>query len=137
MPPPAEFDDFPDDLNDAVMYVYRAVIKRVVDGDTLYVMISTGFNQYLYESLRLRGVDAPELRKGTAAERARGRLAKEFLETLAPPGTPCVVTTYKDRQSFGRYIADVLLPGERDIAEEMVKAGHAVRPGGDYGRANE
>jgi len=41
--------------------IYMARIRRVVDGDTLVVMVDLGFGVEIAETLRLRGIDAPEL----------------------------------------------------------------------------
>ncbi len=42
------------------MYEYRAIIDRVVDGDTIDVDIDLGFDVWLKKQrIRLRGVDAP------------------------------------------------------------------------------
>jgi endonuclease YncB( thermonuclease family) len=122
---PSQFNDWPESL--PVMYgPYRAVVDRVVDGDTVYMLISPGFNVYTYESIRIMGIDAPELYRGTEEERERGKAAKEYLESIAPVGTQCVIRTDKDRTSFGRYSASILLASGVDVASEMVEAGMAT-----------
>lgn len=80
---------------------YRAIVDRVVDGDTVVVLADVGLDAYPCVSLRLRDVRAVELRS------ERGEEARAVLETLLPPGTPVVVSTFKDRQTFDRYVADV------------------------------
>lgn len=125
---PAEFTDFPEELVARAPFgPYRAIVARVVDGDTLDVLLDLGLNTYRYEALRLRGVDAPELYRGTPEERVRGRAARDHLLSLAQPRTPCVVATFRNQESFGRYVADVTLEGGRDLAELMVASGHATR----------
>ena len=47
-------------------YRYRAELDRVVDGDTLDVVIDLGFYIKIKERIRLEGVDTPEL--GTIAQ---------------------------------------------------------------------
>jgi len=47
-------------------YRYRAELDRVVDGDTLDVVIDLGFYIRIKERIRLEGVDTPEL--GTIAQ---------------------------------------------------------------------
>lgn len=122
---PGQFNNWPESL--PVAYgPYRAVVDRIVDGDTIYMLISPGFNVYTYESIRIMGIDAPEIFRGTEEERARGKAAKEYLESIAPPGTQCVIRTDKDRTSFGRYSASILLQDGTDIASKMVEAGMAT-----------
>ena len=62
MSKPSQFNDWPDSLD--VKWEYRAVIDRIVDGDTLYAYIDQGLNNYAYESIRLQDVNAPELFSG-------------------------------------------------------------------------
>jgi len=42
-------------------YTYRARARRVIDGDTLEVLIDQGFNDYTVKKLRLGGVDTAEI----------------------------------------------------------------------------
>jgi endonuclease YncB( thermonuclease family) len=45
MSKPAQLQEWPEGLN--VPYgPYRAVIERVVDGDTVHVVVSLGFDEY-------------------------------------------------------------------------------------------
>ena len=85
------------------MYEYRANILRVVDGDTVDVMLDLGFGTHFRQRLRLRGIDAPEKR---GADKADGMAAKHHLEKLIETHAPIVVRTQKDaRGTFGRYLA--------------------------------
>lgn len=120
---PSQFNDWPESL--PVQYSpFRAVIDRVVDGDTVYVFVSLGMDQYTYESIRIYNLNAPELFTADLLEREKGRAARTYLESIAPPGTRCVIRTDRDRTTFGRYVASVLLEDGRDVASEMVAAGH-------------
>jgi endonuclease YncB( thermonuclease family) len=107
-----------------------AAASSAVDGDTLLV----GRLQY-----RLCGIYAPELgRPGSEA-------AKQYLEDLigdrpvkctpVGQGTPC--DGRSESQSYGRIVAQCFVDG-KDIAEEMVRSGHAKDwpkfSGGHYAR---
>jgi endonuclease YncB( thermonuclease family) len=48
------------------------------------------------------------------------------LETLTPPGTPVILLTAKDPDSFGRYIAWVTVEDGTVINDRMVTDGYAV-----------
>jgi hypothetical protein len=43
---------------------YRAVIERLVDGDTVHVVASLGLDGYAYRMIRIKGAFVPELFSG-------------------------------------------------------------------------
>jgi micrococcal nuclease len=96
-------------------YTYRATISRVVDGDTVIASLSLGLDVYHTVSLRLLGVDTPELFHGTdrdagaAAKEATALWVRRVVADAAAIGEdwPFLVTTHKDKESFGRYLATV------------------------------
>ncbi len=111
------------------LWHYRGKVVRVVDGDTLVVHLDLGLRVYTEVSLRLAGINAPEMRQGTKEDRAAGSSARDYLATLLPPGAEVYVRTHKDKQTFNRYVADVFhvgLGAEFSITDEMVHAGHAT-----------
>lgn len=104
-------------------YRYRAVVGRVVDGDTIDVDVDMGFRAWrMSERLRLAGINAPETR---GAERPEGLAAKAWIEERLAPGAEIVIDTEKDPDAFGRWIATIWLDGV-DLNASMVEAGHAV-----------
>lgn len=114
------------------LYHYRATLLRVVDGDTIRVQLSLGLRISRDVSLRIAGINTPEINRGTAAERAAGDRARLALVNLiGPEGTPLYVRTYKDTQSFDRYVCDLLVGGPDgmlvNVAEAMVESGYAIR----------
>jgi len=85
-------------------YIYNAEVLRVVDGDTIHVRIDHGFHIYSHQTIRLMGIDTPELR---GEERGRGLEAKKFVEEKIL-GKRVVLFTHKDKQGkYGRYLAKV------------------------------
>ena len=53
------------------MYEYKALINRVVDGDTVDVDIDLGFGVWLHdERVRIMGIDTPESRTRDLVEKA-------------------------------------------------------------------
>jgi micrococcal nuclease len=119
---PQEFSDWPTSIEPG--WAYRAVVASITDGDTLRVVADLGFNSYVYHSIRIARLDAPELFTSDPLGREKGRTARAHLESICPPGTKCLIRTDKDKQSFGRYIASITLSDGRDVAEQMVLAGH-------------
>lgn len=104
-------------------YLYRAVVKRIIDGDTIRVDWDLGAHVTLKDQpLRLLGLNAPELRGPT---RPAGIAARNWLAARLPVGSEIVIHTVKD-DAFGRYLAWVWV-GFDLINEEMIAAGHAVR----------
>ncbi len=108
------------------MYEYRARIVRVIDGDTVEAEIDLGFHVSLQVTLRLVGIDAPEMR---GPDRPRGLAATQhmqsLLEELTESNGQVMLRTQKDTtEKYGRYLAE-LLAGDVNINERMLIDGHA------------
>ena len=91
--------------------LYRAYGLRAVDGDTITVVIDLGLAIYRTETIRVAGVNTPELHARDAGERAQATLAREFVAQRTE-GQVFRVQTYKpprETEKYGRYLADVLL----------------------------
>jgi micrococcal nuclease len=87
-----------------MIYIYKAELIRVVDGDTVELMIDLGFDTSRKERFRLYGVDAPEMNT------AEGKAAKAWLiGILGPYGAIYVQTiqleTKAKRDKYGRFLA--------------------------------
>lgn len=104
-------------------YRYIADLERVIDGDTIVVVLDLGFDIYRRETLRLRGIDAPEKR---GEERVEGLLSKAYLEQLLGDSRLTIETHKTDK--YGRYVADVYCGGE-NVAQRMVMDGQAITYG--------
>jgi endonuclease YncB( thermonuclease family) len=85
----------PDDL-----YTYKAFLEHVVDGDTLSVKIDCGFNTWIRQKLRLRGIDTPELSE------PKGQKAKVFVENALKDVPFIMIKTFKS-DKYDRYLADI------------------------------
>ena len=114
------------------MWTYRARLLKIVDGDTLDVVIDAGFNSFRHERLRLLGVNTPEMKGTTKVE---GSLSKEFTRTwlieagvrAADRDWPLVIVTRKS-DVFGRYLATVYSDdAERCLNDDLVLGGLAVK----------
>lgn len=95
---------------------YNAYFDRPTDPDTCVVVVDLGFSQYLPVSVRLRGLRAPESNQIGAEELVAA------INRVAAYGTLCEVYTEKTPRSadqkttFSRYVADVVLEDNRDLA---------------------
>src|SRR3989338_1918012 len=97
-------------------YTYEATIDRVVDGDTLLVVIEVGFGIKVHDKLRLRGIDTPHM--GTP----EGEKAKKFVQELLPVGTTIIIKSHKSRvDSHGRFVVDVLYKEGIENPQEILK----------------
>ena len=54
------------------MYVYKAKLDRVVDGDTVDANIDLGFDISINKRIRLAGIDTPETRTRNKEEKIKG-----------------------------------------------------------------
>ena len=90
-------------------YRYRAELDRVVDGDTLDVVIDLGFYIRIKERIRLEGVDTPEIYgvPQDSEEYRRGMEAKKYVERrLNENGNQMIIETPKmasGRDGWRRY----------------------------------
>ena len=114
------------------MYEYKCKVKRVVDGDTMDVVIDLGFDIFHSCRVRLASIDTPESRTRDLDEKARGKLSKAYLKESIKGKKVVLKTRLKDsRGKFGRVIAEVWAEFEegslRNVNELMIKECHAVK----------
>lgn len=110
------------------LYHYRATVRRVIDGDTIEVLLDHGDHLFKVRRLRLLGYDAPELFSGN--NREAGKTSRDALEAMLGTGT-IYIETKLDKTSFDRLLAWAYLPGNGDemldVAEAMIAGGYGVR----------
>jgi len=111
-------------------YRYRAELDRVVDGDTLDVVIDLGFYIRIKERISLEGVDTPEIYgvPQDSEEYRKGLEAKAYVEKrLAENGNQMIIETRK-MGKWRRWLAKVYLPDTgRTLNEELIEKGLARR----------
>ena len=108
------------------MYEYNCNVKRVVDGDTVDVIIDLGFDISYSSRVRLFGIDTPESRTRDKDEKARGLISKDFLKSYLDKGG-VVIRTRKDKKGkFGRILGEMVVE-DININELMIKEHHAVK----------
>ena len=106
----AEFPPMPEDR-----FRRRAIVHRVVDGDTLDVEIDLGWSMTMRERLRLEFVNTPETR---GAERDAGDFVTALVKEWLPMGAEVLLASVafdrkgRARGKFGRTIAHVWHAGE-------------------------
>ena len=109
------------------MYTYFVKsVDRVVDGDTIDIIIDLGFDLTKKERVRLAGIDTPEKRTKNPKEKEMGYQATEFLEMHLMEASKLIVKTEKEGK-FGRMLG-WLYKSEEDtmsINQIMIDKGYA------------
>jgi len=103
-----------------------ADILRIVDGDTILVQARPWPQQTVEVLVRIRGIDAPEIRARCATIRAAAGAARAHLAQLLPTSGTVFLTNVSGDKYFGRVVADVLLEDGSNPAQEMIAAGLAL-----------
>lgn len=119
------------------MYEYKAVVNRVVDGDTIDVTIDLGFSVWKKMRVRMEGINTPESRTRDLEEKKRGLAAKDRLKEILEFNNSKCVLKVSGVGKYGRALATVLveslspLNGEDgitliDVNKQLIEEGHAI-----------
>ena len=119
------------------MYEYKAVVDRVVDGDTIDVTIDLGFSVWKKMRVRMEGINTPESRTRDLEEKKRGLAAKDRLKEILEFNNSKCVLKVSGVGKYGRALATVLveslspLNGEDgitliDVNKQLIEEGHAI-----------
>ncbi|MFH0986122.1 MAG: DUF1016 N-terminal domain-containing protein [Candidatus Omnitrophota bacterium] len=129
--PEGESEEGGRENREADLYTYRAWVYRVLDGDTIEAVVDLGFGVTTTQTLRLRGIDTPEI------QTRDGREAKAFVETVlvgleeAKPSQPSVLIRTTKSDKYDRYLGDVFFidkAGKQTYLNNLLlEKGHAVR----------
>ncbi len=98
------------------VYLYKALVKRVVDGDTLLLMMDLGFTVWKEQRVRLAGIDTPPLGEPKGQE-----ACKYVQEQLAKTGFVMVKTNKID--IYGRYIGHIFYALGEQSKEKVFENG--------------
>lgn len=104
------------DAHEDDLYTFVAFVEKVIDGDTLHAHIDCGFDVWSHQSLRFRGVDAPEIKT------KKGKKAKAFVEDIMKSVSFVVVKIY-DKDKYGRFLADVYYSKKEEDPEKVAANG--------------
>ena len=109
------------------MFEYYATVLKVVDGDTIDVMVDLGMGVHRKERLRFSRINAWETR---GEHKEKGKLAKARVAELIPVGDKVLIKTQKDKKGkYGRYIAEIfIIDGilSTNLNDLLLNEGHAV-----------
>ena len=109
-------------------YIYRAKLKRVIDGDTVDLIVDAGFYISVHQRFRLQGIDTPEIfgvRKDSR-EYKQGIQAKEYVENrFKENNNECIIGSHRTGK-YGWWIAEIWFPdSDKSLSEELLDKGLA------------
>ena len=111
------------------MYEYKAKLDRVVDGDTIDLIIDVGFKMTTKQRIRLAHIDTPETYrvKHDAEEYKKGTEATQYVEKRLKENQNLMkIQTYKQTGKYGRYIGVISLKDSKlSLNDELVQKGYA------------
>jgi|TARA_R110000824_G_scaffold42887_2_gene125687 endonuclease YncB( thermonuclease family) len=111
------------------MYEYRIKeIVKVIDGDTVDVIIDLGFHTFVKKRIRLYGIDTPETRTRDKAEKIKGLEAKKKLcdlcdATVNNTEAPLILKSYGVGK-YGRVLGE-LISAQVNFNKVLVAEGYA------------
>lgn len=114
------------------MYQYNAIIRKVVDGDTIEIDIDLGLSSWVHsEKVRLYGIDTPEVygvKKGSP-EWELGNKSSEFVKQTVKENDEVIIETIKDKkEKFGRYLALIFIKIDQSVLSGLTD----IRNIGEY-----
>lgn len=110
-------------------YTYRVKeVLRVIDGDTIDILIDLGFYMTARKRIRMLDIDTDEVRGGTAITKLRAKKATERLIELLSLGTVYIRTKMDATGKYGRLLGTlfVVLDDENamDVNDTLVFEGY-------------
>jgi micrococcal nuclease len=111
------------------MYEYFVKdVTKIVDGDTIDVIIDLGFDILFASRVRLAGIDTPESRTRDIAEKTLGLESKEYLKKQLKDAKSVVIKTEKinSTEKFGRVLGWLYINGDTvSVNDMMINDGYA------------
>lgn len=102
---------------------YQLVAPVAIDGDTLRADVPIWPDTLVDVSIRVLGVDTPELRGACAAEKDLAQKAKAFTDAWLQANGPVVIDRVKPDKYQGRFDAVVTGKDGASLAEALIQSG--------------
>ena len=106
------------------MYEYSATLVKIVDGDTVDVLIDLGFNISKKERVRLLGIDTPESATKDLVEKKLGIEAKAYTSNWFAKNTRFKLQTTKE-DKYGRILGVFTGLDGKTLNTRLVDEGYA------------
>lgn len=115
----------------AIRNFEHVVVSRIVDGDTVEVIVDHGFYNFSKPKIRLENLNAAELNSSDHLEKVKAERATEFLESLVL-NRQIFLVTVKPGKYNNRWIGTLYNDPSRnicynDIMKEYIKMLRAIR----------
>ena len=111
------------DLAQTLRAGHAAQVLRVLDGDTFEARVSVWPGIEITTKVRLRGIDAPELRARCADEQVKAQAARDALAAMLAEGAVGISRVTLDKYG-GRVVADASTRKTADVSAALLRAGH-------------
>ena len=94
------------------------------DGDSFTVMLDLHFSVYSQQTIRLEGIDTPEIRGGSENTKKAGKLVKEYVFNWVRG--EALIARYKrnNKEKYGSYLVEILKAGV-SLNKHLVERGFA------------
>jgi len=106
-------------------------VLRTIDGDTFEAKVHLWPGLDMVTRVRLRGIDAPELKAACADEWRRAQSASAALRKLLAEGEVTIFNIGPDKYN-GRVVADAATRLTPNISDALLNAGHVRRYNGGH-----
>jgi endonuclease YncB( thermonuclease family) len=106
-------------------------VIRTIDGDTFEARVHLSPDLNLTTRVRLRGIDAPELKASCPGELQMAEAATDALRKLLGEGDVAIFNIGPDKYG-GRVVADAATRRTGNVSTAMLAAGHARSYGGGH-----
>ena len=113
-------------------YVYNATAVSIYDGDTFDARIDLGLDTSRVETIRINGIDCPEI-KGTspevkrAAKAAKAELVRLLGDRIFSVQTVKLIkSAHEMREKYGRYMGSIVVEADGgivDVGAHMIAKG--------------
>ncbi len=110
---------------------YPVDVFRVVDGDTFEARVHLWPGLDITTRVRLRGIDAPELKAHCAEERELAEIARDALDEMIASGSVAIFNVGPDKYN-GRVVADAATRAVPSVSGALLAAGHVRAYGGGH-----
>ena len=106
-------------------------VIRTIDGDTFEARVHLSPDLDPTSRVRLRGIDAPELKASCPQELQMAEAARDALRRLLGEGEVAIFNIGPDKYS-GRVVADVATRKTANVSSALLAAGHARSYSGSH-----
>ncbi len=98
------------------LYTYKSYVEKVIDGDTIWLIIDCGFKIWTRQKVRLRAIDAPPLTTSKGIE------AYKFVESQLK-ALPFIIIKSHGRDKYARYLVDLYYSKGTDDPYKIMQNG--------------